>query len=73
MIVATLDKLGTLSMSDLVNPPAARDIKYVMHPYTNMEKHNEIGPLIVEKASGVWVTDDAGKQYIEGMAGLWCT
>ena len=26
MIVATLDKLGTLSMSDLVNSPAARDI-----------------------------------------------
>ena len=73
MIAATLDKLRTLPMSDLVNSPAARDIKYVMHPYTNMEKHKEIGPLIVEKASGVWVTDDTGKQYIEGMAGLWCT
>ncbi len=57
----------------LVNSPAARDVKYVMHPYTNMEKHKETGPLIVEKAQGVWVTDDSGKQYIEGMAGLWCT
>lgn len=60
-------------MSDHVNSPAARDIKYVMHPYTNMEKHKDMGPLIVDKAQGVWVTDDAGKRYIEGMAGLWCT
>jgi len=60
-------------MSDRVNSPAARDIKYVLHPYTNLEKHKEAGPLIVDKASGVWVTDDAGNRYIEGMAGLWCT
>ena len=60
-------------MADRLNSPAARDVKFVMHPYTNMEKHKESGPLIVEKASGVWVTDDSGKRYIEGMAGLWCT
>jgi 4-aminobutyrate--pyruvate transaminase len=60
-------------MADLVNSPAARDIKYVMHPYTNQEKHKEIGPLIVDGAKGVWVTDDSGNRYIEGMAGLWCT
>ena len=60
-------------MSELVNSPAARDIKYVMHPYTNLEKHKDQGPLIIEKSAGVWVTDDAGNKYIEGMAGLWCT
>lgn len=60
-------------MSDRVNSPAARDIKFVLHPYTNLEKHKDVGPLIVDKASGVWVTDDAGNRYIEGMAGLWCT
>lgn len=60
-------------MADRLNSPAARDVKYVLHPYTNLEKHQESGPLIVEKSSGVWVTDDNGKRYIEGMAGLWCT
>lgn len=60
-------------MSDRVNSPAARDIKYVLHPYTNLEKHKETGPLIVNKATGVWISDDSGKRYLEGMAGLWCT
>ena len=60
-------------MTDRVNSAAARDLKYVLHPYTNLEKHQEIGPLIVEGAKGVWVTDDSGNRYIEGMAGLWCT
>lgn len=60
-------------MSDVGNSPASRDIAYVMHPYTNQEKHQEVGPLILEKGEGVWVTDDNGKRYIEGMAGLWCT
>lgn len=60
-------------MSDVGNSPASRDIAYVMHPYTNQEKHREVGPLILEKGDGVWVTDDNGKRYIEGMAGLWCT
>lgn len=60
-------------MTDRVNSAAARDLKFVLHPYTNMEKHQEIGPLIVEGAQGVWITDDSGNRYIEGMAGLWCT
>ncbi len=55
------------------NSPAAKDVRYLLHPYTNAVKHAERGPLIMERGKGVWVTDDAGKRYIEGMAGLWCT
>ncbi len=28
--------------------------------------------MIIESGKGVHVTDDEGKEYIEGMAGLWC-
>ena len=59
-------------MTDVGNSPASRDIAYVMHPYSNLEKHKETGPLILDHAEGVWVVDDGGKRYIEGMAGLWC-
>jgi 4-aminobutyrate--pyruvate transaminase len=54
------------------NSPAARDIAYNFHPYTNARAHEERGPMIIDKAKGVYVWDDQGKQYIEGMAGLWC-
>ena len=31
------------------------------------------GPLIIERGQGIYVYDTAGKPYIDGMAGLWCT
>lgn len=55
------------------NSAAARDVAYLLHPYTNFEAHEKNGPLIVERGEGVYVYDDAGKKYIEGMAGLWST
>lgn len=52
---------------------AVRDIETLVHPYTNLASHREQGPLILERGQGVHVYDVAGKDYIEGMAGLWCT
>jgi 4-aminobutyrate--pyruvate transaminase len=54
------------------NSAAARDIANVLHPYTDLQAHLETGPLIVTHGKGVRVWDDAGKEYIEGVAGLWC-
>jgi 4-aminobutyrate--pyruvate transaminase len=53
------------------NSPAARDIAYYFHPATNARRHEAIGPMIIERGQGVYVYDDQGKQYIEGLAGLW--
>jgi 4-aminobutyrate--pyruvate transaminase len=52
---------------------AVRDIETVIHPYTNLLRHRETGPLILNEGRGIHVYDDAGKRYIEGLAGLWCT
>ena len=52
---------------------ARRDIETLLHPYTNLAVHRETGPLTLERAEGVYVYDGAGKPYLEGMAGLWCT
>ena len=56
----------------LVNSAAARDIANVLHPNTDLKMHLEIGPVVIERGEGVRVFDDAGKGYIEGVAGLWC-
>ncbi len=60
-------------MTVLPNSPHARDIATVIHPYTNLVKHEEQGPLIIEKGDGIYVEDTEGNRYIEGLAGLWCT
>ena len=52
---------------------AVRDVETVIHPYTNLATLRESGPLVLERGKGVFVYDTAGKPYIEGMAGLWCT
>ncbi len=53
---------------------AVRDIETVVHPYTNLAAHRETGPnVILEEGKGIYVYDEQGKPYIEGLAGLWCT
>ena len=52
---------------------AVRDIETVLHPYTNLARHREVGPLILNEGRGIYLYDDKGKRYIEALAGLWCT
>lgn len=52
---------------------AEKDVDAVLHPYTNLKRHPEVGPLVITRGAGVRVYDEAGKDYIEGLAGLWCT
>ena len=59
-------------MSPLSNL-ATRDVETLVHPYINLARFRETGPLIIERGQGVYVYDTDGKPYIEGMAGLWCT
>lgn len=53
------------------NSAEARDIQHALHPYTDARRHQQIGPMIIERGEGVHVFDNAGKRYIEAMAGLW--
>ena len=53
------------------NSLAARDIAYYFHPATNARRHETVGPMVIERGQGVHVYDDQGKEYIEGLAGLW--
>lgn len=50
-----------------------RDVDVLLHPTTNLATHRTAGPLVLERAEGIHVWDSSGKQYIEGLAGLWCT
>jgi 4-aminobutyrate--pyruvate transaminase len=56
-----------------VTPSAGRDIATTIHPYTNLKVHESEGPLVITRGDGVFVIDENGKKYLEGLAGLWCT
>ena len=55
------------------NSPSSRDINFHLHSYTHPQTLRENGPHIIEKGEGVFVFDENGKKFFEGMSGLWCT
>jgi 4-aminobutyrate--pyruvate transaminase len=58
---------------DLSDSAAARrDLAFHLHPSTNLALVQAEGPLVIARGDGVYVYDEAGNRYIEGMAGLWC-
>ncbi|KAJ3343738.1 hypothetical protein HDU93_006650 [Gonapodya sp. JEL0774] len=45
---------------------------YHLPPTTNLNAHDITGPTLnVSKGNGIYIYDDEGKEYIEGMSGLW--
>jgi 4-aminobutyrate---pyruvate transaminase len=54
------------------NSVSARDVATVLHPQTNFRMHERDGAFVVSHGKGVYVYDENGKAYIEGLAGLWC-
>ncbi len=55
------------------NSTAERDVESIIHPFTNLKTHLERGPVVISRGKGVKVYGEDGTEYIEGMAGLWCT
>ncbi|HCV21515.1 MAG: aminotransferase [Arenicellales bacterium] len=49
-----------------------KDIAHTLHPYTNLVLHEEQGPLVMTRGEGIYLWDDHGNRYLEGLAGLWC-
>jgi len=59
-------------------PPAPKDLEAldlarVLHPNTNLAALHRGKPLVLVRGKGVRVFDHHGREYIEAMAGLWCT
>jgi len=55
-----------------LTPAARRDLAYHLHPSTNLRQLQNEGPLVITRGEGVYVFDEQGNRYLEGMAGLWC-
>lgn len=58
-------------MTDQSNSLHVRDVANLLHPNTNARRHEAQGPMIIARGEGIYVYDDQGKAYIEGLAGLW--
>ncbi len=50
---------------------AARDLAHVWHPCTQMKDHESVPMIPLKSGSGVWLEDQAGKRYIDGISSWW--
>jgi L-2,4-diaminobutyrate transaminase len=49
------------------------DRNFLFHPMTNLAAHAQNGPhMTIVSGKGSTVTDRAGRDYLDAMAGLWC-
>lgn len=48
------------------------DRKALFHPFTSVADHMREGPLVITEGKGVRLKDIEGREYLDGMAGLWC-
>ena len=52
---------------------ANQDMDGVLHGMTQLKSLRQQGPVMIDHGQGIYIWDEAGKQYIDGLAGLWCT
>ncbi len=48
------------------------DLRSVFHPWTSIAEHRKLGPLVIVGGEGARLRDNRGREYIDGLAGLWC-
>ncbi len=60
-------------MSPRPNSLAAKDAAFHFHGYTNALKNEREGGFVVTRGKGVYIYDEDGKEYMDGLAGLWCS
>ncbi|MDR3254138.1 MAG: adenosylmethionine--8-amino-7-oxononanoate transaminase [Synergistaceae bacterium] len=51
---------------------AERDLKHIWHPCSQMKDYEELPPIVVDRAKGVYLYDTDGKRYIDVVSSWWC-
>lgn len=50
---------------------AARSVRSVWHPCTQMKRHEAQPPLALVRGQGAWLYDEAGRAYLDGLSSWW--
>ncbi|MFT6774909.1 MAG: 4-aminobutyrate--pyruvate transaminase [Paracoccaceae bacterium] len=70
-IRAIAAEIRSSPMSHAPNSIEARDAAHHLHAYTDLEAYETRGGLVIERGEGIYVYDNDGRKYLEGLAGLW--
>ncbi|WP_431324058.1 aspartate aminotransferase family protein [Rhizobium sp. YTU87027] len=56
----------------LANSLIELDRAHLIHPVASYRGHERLGVRVLKSAKGATVTDQTGRQLLDGFAGLWC-
>lgn len=65
--------MSSVSTPSPISALGEKDINAHLHSYTNLAAHDDVGPLMITRGEGIYVIDEQGRKYIEGMSALWCS
>jgi adenosylmethionine-8-amino-7-oxononanoate aminotransferase len=60
-----------MSRSNTPSDWVRRDLAHVWHPCTQMKDHESVPMIPLRAGSGVWLEDQSGKRYIDGISSWW--
>ncbi len=49
-----------------------KDLKYIWHPCSQMKDYEELPPIIIKKAKGLYLYDHEDKAYADVISSWWC-
>lgn len=55
-----------------MNRDQESNCRHLIHPWADLSVSTTQKKLIVAKAKGIYIYDETGKSYIDGIAGMWC-
>jgi len=53
------------------NDMAQRDLKHVWHPCTQMQDHESIPIVPIQRGEGAWLFDFEGNKYLDAISSWW--
>ena len=56
---------------NMASPLAARSLRSVWHPCTQMRQHERTPPIALARAHGAWLVDTEGRRYLDAISSWW--
>lgn len=52
--------------------PVKKDMEHIWHPCSQMKDYEELAPIVIDHAEGVYLYDTGGRRYIDAISSWWC-
>ena len=55
-----------------MNEWAKKDLEYIWHPCSQMKDYEDLPPIVIDKADGLYLYDVEGNSYADVVSSWWC-